>query len=237
MKDEIIAGKEWSFDESVSEVFDDMISRSIPGYEQMRDAVIRMVEPIAPNGGYVLDLGCSHGEMIARLQKKFNPSLHLSYVGVDSSTAMITKARNKFVGNEDVTFIHADLAEIELAKLRYDIILSILTIQFLPVEYRQKLLRDIYGSLAHNGCFILVEKVLGENHVAQDHLVSVYHDLKRENGYSDEQIEAKRKSLQNVLVPLRTSENIRMLEEAGFTTVQPFWQNLNFVGIYASKEK
>lgn len=237
MKDEIIAGKEWSFDETVSVVFDDMLSRSIPGYSEMREAVLRMVEPIAPNGGFVLDLGCSHGEMIEKMQRKFGNTLHLSYVALDYSAAMVSKARQRFANDDAVSVIHGDLREVELTRLRYDIILSILTLQFVPVEYRQQLLRQIYNSLTHNGCFILVEKVLGENHVSQDHLVSVYLQMKKDNHYTDEQIEAKRKSLENVLVPLRTSENIRMLKEAGFTTVQPFWQNLNFVGIYASKEK
>lgn len=237
MKDEIIAGKEWSFDESVSFVFDDMLKRSIPGYDDMREAVLRMVEPIAPNGGFVLDMGCSHGEMIEKMQKKFGNTLHLSYVGLDYSAAMVSKARQRFSNDDSVSIVHADLREVELARLRYDIILSVLTLQFIPVEYRQELLRQVHNSLTHNGCFILVEKVLGENHISQDHLVSVYLQMKKDNHYTDEQIESKRKSLENVLVPLRTSENIRMLKEAGFTTIQPFWQNLNFVGIYASKEK
>ena len=83
----------------------------------------------------------------------------------------------------------------------------------------------------------MVEKVLGETSSGQDHLVDVYYQMKRNNGYTDEQIEAKRVSLQNVLVPLRASENIRLLKEAGFSVVEPFWQNLNFMGIYAAKEK
>jgi tRNA (cmo5U34)-methyltransferase len=82
-----------------------------------------------------------------------------------------------------------------------------------------------------------VEKVLGETSDGQNHLVDVYYQMKRKNGYTDEQIEAKRISLQNVLVPLRASENIRLLKEAGFSVVEPFWQNLNFMGIYAAKEK
>jgi tRNA (cmo5U34)-methyltransferase len=237
MKDEIIAGTEWSFDESVAVVFDDMLSRSIPGYEEMRSAVIRMIEPIAPNGGFVLDMGCSHGEMISMMQQKFSGSLHLSYVGIDYSSAMVTRARQRFSIDDTVSIVHADLKEVELARLRYDIVLSILTLQFVPIEYRQELLRQVYNSVTHNGCFILVEKVLGENHISQEHLVDVYLQMKKDNHYTDEQISTKRASLENVLVPLRTSENIRLLKEAGFTTVQPFWQNLNFVGIYASKEK
>jgi len=237
MRDEIIPGKEWSFNEDVANVFDDMLVRSIPGYENMRDNVVRMISPIITNGGYILDLGCSHGEMIAKLIKDFGPSMYINYVGVDSSTAMVIKARTRFADDERVTIVHGNIADAEMQRLRYDSVLSILTLQFIPIEHRQNILKQIYDALTPNGCFILVEKVLGESSSGQDHLVSVYHQMKKDNGYSEEQVEAKRVSLQNVLVPVRASENIRMLKSAGFSVVQPFWQNLNFVGIYASKEK
>jgi tRNA (cmo5U34)-methyltransferase len=237
MRDEIIPGQEWSFNEDVANVFDDMLGRSIPGYENMRETVIRMIAPIVTNGGYVLDLGCSHGEMIAKLIKDLGSSTYVNYVGVDSSTAMVSKARQRFADDERVTIVHADIADAEMQRLRYDIVLSVLTLQFIPIEHRQDILKQIYESLTPNGCFILVEKVLGETQIGQEHLVSVYHQMKKDNGYSEEQVEAKRISLQNVLVPLRASENIRLLKSAGFSVVQPFWQNLNFVGIYASKEK
>jgi tRNA (cmo5U34)-methyltransferase len=214
-----------------------MLGRSIPGYENMRETVIRMIAPIVTNGGYVLDLGCSHGEMIAKLIKDLGSSTYVNYVGVDSSTAMVSKARQRFADDERVTIVHADIADAEMQRLRYDIVLSVLTLQFIPIEHRQDILKQIYDSLTPNGCFILVEKVLGETQIGQEHLVSVYHQMKKDNGYSEEQVEAKRVSLQNVLVPLRASENIRLLKSAGFSVVQPFWQNLNFVGIYASKEK
>jgi tRNA (cmo5U34)-methyltransferase len=158
-------------------------------------------------------------------------------VGIDSSTAMVKKARARFSDNESVTIFHGDLSNAELSRLRYDAVLSILTLQFIPIEHRQAILKSIYKSITAGGCFILVEKVLGETSDGQNHLVDVYYQMKRKNGYTDEQIEAKRISLQNVLVPLRASENIRLLKEAGFSVVEPFWQNLNFMGIYAAKEK
>jgi tRNA (cmo5U34)-methyltransferase len=203
----------------------------------MRDTVIKMISPIITNGGHILDLGCSHGEMIAKLIKDLGSSMYVNYVGVDSSTAMVSKARTRFADDERVTIVHGNIADAEMQRLRYDSILSILTLQFIPVEHRQDILKQVHDALTPNGCFILVEKVLGESSSGQDHLVSVYHQMKKDNGYSEEQVEAKRVSLQNVLVPLRASENIRMLKSAGFSVVQPFWQNLNFVGIYASKEK
>jgi tRNA (cmo5U34)-methyltransferase len=237
MKDEIMPGQEWVFNDDVVSVFDDMLSRSIPGYENMRDMVFRMISPIVTNGGYVLDLGCSHGEMISLMMKELGSSMYVNYVGVDSSTAMVSRARKRFSADERVTIIHADIATAEMQRLRYDTVLSVLTLQFVPVEHRQEILKQIYDCLTPNGCFILVEKVLGETAAGQEQLVGVYHKMKKDNGYTEEQVDAKRSSLQNVLVPLRASENIRMLKAAGFSVVQPFWQNLNFVGIYASKEK
>lgn len=235
MKDEIVPGQEWVFDEQVAAVFDDMLQRSIPGYENMRDMTLRMVELVVPRSGYILDLGCSHGEMIAAIDKKLN-SPSVEFVGVDSSTAMVTRARTRFSGNEMVKIIHADIVDVDIQRMKYDVILSILTLQFIPLEFRQRVLRRIANGISPDGCFIMVEKVLGEDSYAQQQLVDTYHLYKSSMGYTDEQIIAKRKALENVLVPLRLSENIRMLRDAGFTTVQPYWQNLNFVGIYASKE-
>lgn len=237
MKDQIVAAQAWEFNDDVVNVFDDMLSRSIPAYEEMRETVLMMIEPLITDGGFILDVGCSHGEMIDRMIKRFGNSLHVSYVGIDSSTAMVKKARARFSDNESVTVFHGDLSNADMTRLRYDAVLSILTLQFIPIEHRQRILKSIYGSITAGGCFILVEKVLGETSPGQDHLVDVYYQMKRKNGYTDEQIEAKRISLQNVLVPLRASENIRLLKDAGFSVVEPFWQNLNFVGIYASKEK
>jgi tRNA (cmo5U34)-methyltransferase len=157
MRDEIIPGKEWSFNEDVANVFDDMLTRSIPGYENMRENVIKMISPVITNGGYILDLGCSHGEMIAKLIKDLGSSMYVNYVGVDSSTAMVSKARTRFADDERVTIVHANIADAEMQRLRYDTILSVLTMQFIPIEHRQHILKQIYDALTPNGCFILVE--------------------------------------------------------------------------------
>lgn len=59
--------------------------------------------------------------------------------------------------------------------------------------------------------------------------------MKRENGYTDEQIMAKRRSLENVLSPLEPEWNEDLLKEAGFRRVQMFWRCLNFCGWIAVK--
>ena len=47
-------------------------------------------------------------------------------------------------------------------------------------------------------------------------------------GYSKEEVERKRMSLEWGLVPLTSRSNEEMLSSAGFTTVDCFWRWMNF---------
>ena len=59
----------------------------------------------------------------------------------------------------------------------------------------------------HDGCLILVEKVLGEHSTFNRLFINHYYELKRRNGYSELEIAQKREALENVLVPYRLEEN------------------------------
>ena len=51
----------WVFDVGVANVFEDMLERSIPQYETMRDAVSRLGVAYMRANTRVVDLGCSEG--------------------------------------------------------------------------------------------------------------------------------------------------------------------------------
>jgi tRNA (cmo5U34)-methyltransferase len=89
--------------------------------------------------------------------------------------------------------------------------------------------------LEPGGALILVEKVLGSNNAIDTMLVDEYYRIKAENAYTQEQISAKRKSLEGVLVPITARWNEEMLKEAGFRSVDCFWRYLNFAGWVAVK--
>ena len=67
MKDEIISKGIWKFDSQVTEVFDDMLKRSIPGFDAMREMTTSIAAKFAISETYILDLGCSKGGAIAKL--------------------------------------------------------------------------------------------------------------------------------------------------------------------------
>lgn len=114
------------------------------------------------------------------------------------------------------------------------LVLSILSMQFMPTAYRQSMINSIYEALNPGGAFVFVEKIIADEGT-DDLNVDLYYQMKRENGYTEEKIMQKRKSLENVLSPLKAEWNEDMLHEAGFEKVDMFWRCLNFCGWVAIK--
>ena len=242
IKDSVMPEGKWEFDEKVTDCFEDMLSRSIPQYDLMRESSANLVYDVIKNPKCrketfnILDIGCSDGLMIEKLINKFNGEGY--YTGVDISEPMLKKAKYRLL--DDVI---SRKVKIENCDLRtnyptgiYDAITSILAIQFTPIEYRQHIIQNIYNSLSPtNGCFIMVEKVLGNTDNINKLFVKNYYDMKKQNGYTEEQIERKRLSLEGVLVPVTSDWNVDLLKQAGFKQVDVFWKWMNFVGYIAFK--
>lgn len=228
-------GARWQFDENVTEVFSDMLSRSIPGYESMRELVYRIAKNYAKEGTNILDIGCSSGLSSEMLIKEIGP--RCNFVLTDVSNPMLDKCRAKYsdaIAQGYVTVKNNDLRK-ALPVKGCSVILSCLTIQFTPIEYRQFIIENIYNSLESGGAFVFVEKVLGNTNEIDNVLVKEYYDLKKENRYTEEQISKKRKSLEGVLVPLTSEMNETLLKSCGFRKVDVFWRYLNFSAIVAIK--
>jgi len=220
----------WAFDESVTQCFDDMLRRSIPQYDVMRSAVFDLAcRFVQPNTG-IVDLGCSRGEALAPLVSKFG--MQNLYYGVEVSAPMLEVCRQRFKALIDcnvVSIMDLDLRT-DYPRARASVTLSILTLQFIPIEHRQRLLKRVRESTVAGGAFIVVEKVLGNTADIDDAMVHCYYDLKAANGYSGEEIERKRLSLEGVLVPVTAAWNEDLLRSSGFRHVDCFWRWQNFAG-------
>lgn len=79
-----------------------------------------------------------------------------------------------------------------------------------------------------------MEKVLGSTADLDGAMVNTYYALKAANGYSQEQIERRRLSLEGVLVPVTAKWN-EELHLSGFAEVDCFWRWMNFAGWIAVK--
>ncbi len=226
----------WAFDETVTACFEDMLRRSIPDYETMRQTVTRLAGRYVRPETAVVDLGCSRGDAIAPLIERFGA--HNVFVGVESAEPMYAACRERFRGWIDcgvVRIQHKDLRDY-YPPVRASATLAVLSLQFVPIEHRQRVVRRCFASTVPGGCLVLVEKVLGRTAEIQETLVDLYHQLKAAGGYSPEAIETKRRSLEGVLVPVTARWNEEMLADAGFSQVDCVWRCMNFAAWIAVRD-
>lgn len=235
MIDNVLPQTKWQFDESVTDAFDNMLERSIPQYSVMRQACFDLACLYAKRKTDIVDLGCSRGEAMARLIDRFG--INNRFIGVEVSDPMLQAARARFQGLIDCGVV--DIRELDLREgyppCLASVTLCILTLQFTPIEHRLRIVQDIYDHTTEGGALILVEKVIGSSANLDKTFVNVYYDLKAQNGYSQEQIERKRLSLEGVLVPVTARWNEEMLSMCGFKQVDSFWRWMNFSGWIAIK--
>ena len=159
------------------------------------------------------------------------------YLGLEVSEPMLEAARKRFASNPDRVEVRAwDLRQGYPTDIQASVTLAILTVQFTPLEHRLRILRDIWARTVGGGVLVFVEKVIGASAEIDAQMVRVYYDLKRANGYSDEEIERKRLSLEGKLVPLTARWNEEALLHAGFGQVDCFWRWMNFAGWIAVKD-
>lgn len=240
MKDEIFnrhgAGKApFEFNAHVVEVFDDMVSRSVPFYKEVLRMSAELAHEFYQEGTQIYDLGCSTGALAWHLGEEFGDT-PFTYVGIDNSADMIARAKTgsaRMRGTGFCQFEYADITAVDFSPA--SVFVSNYTFQFLRPLARQALLRKIYAALKPNGCLILSEKCLEDSADISRVFADRYHALKERNGYSKLEIAEKRDALENVLIPFRVSENIAMLQETGFTPASIFFKCYNFVSLLALK--
>ncbi len=226
---------DFKFTAKVADVFDDMVSRSVPYYEEMQRMTCELAADFAQPHTNLYDIGCSTATTLLAMDGGVDPSV--KFIGIDNSAPMLDKARAKTAAHgtaRDIEFVLGDL-HTGLPMDNASVVTLLLTLQFVRPLYRERIMKRIYDSLNDQGCVILIEKLTSEDTIFNRLFIDHYYDYKRRNGYSDMEISQKREALENVLIPYRVEENIELLREAGFSKIELFFRWYNFCGIIAVK--
>lgn len=218
----------FAFDKNVAEVFDDMISRSVPLYADVQRSLPALTGLLDHDPVKVIDLGCSTGTSLIHLSAML-PDRNLQLVGLDNSQPMLDQFQQKLTALElphDIE-MHCDLVQ----TFMFDdasVVLMNYTLQFVPESDRPALLQRIRKSIRPGGFLLISEKVAHDSPAMDDALVELYFEYKRRQGYSELEISRKRDALENVLVPLTTEQNLHLIQDAGFAQVEVLLKWFNF---------
>jgi tRNA (cmo5U34)-methyltransferase len=229
--------EDFNFGKETAAVFDDMLDRSVPFYAEIQRMLGELVADFAVDRTAIYDLGCSTGNTFLAAGANLRPELDVRFIGLDSSEEMLRTAERKLSGAQFPWPFALKLQDLNdgIQIENASVALMILTLQFVRPLNREALIAALHEGLNHNGCLLLVEKVLGEHSTFNRLFIDHYYEMKRRKGYSDMEIARKREALENVLIPYRLEENKRLLRRVGFQHVDVFFKWYNFCGIIAIK--
>lgn len=228
-----IAG--FTFDASVVEVFPDMIRRSVPGYETIIAMTGTLARRYAQPNSHCYDLGCSLGaSTIAMRHHIQQPGCRI--IAVDNSPQMLERCQEILARDTAATPVELICGNIQETEVRNASVTALnFTLQFIPLEERGPLLDRIAAGSKPGGILILSEKVAFQDQQHHELMIELHHNFKRANGYSNLEISQKRTALEKVLLPETLDQHRQRLRQAGFTSVDVWFQCFNFASLLAIK--
>ena len=223
---------DFAFNEDVAEVFDDMLQRSVPFYNEIQLMISRFAEAYYQPKTTLIDLGCSHGSTLNSIAENtaIPPAM---MIGIDNSEAMLEKATTRLQPFDGISLICGDIKESPITNA--SVIILNYTLQFIRPLYREQLIQHIYDSLVPGGILLLSEKVLENSTNMSRMFIQMYYQFKKEQGYSDLEISQKREALENVLIPYKVDEHYELMKKVGFSEVEIFFKWHNFASFIAVK--
>ena len=227
----------FEFNREVSEVFDDMLRRSVPLYIESLKRQSELTAQFYKPDTKIYDLGCSHGNfgiMLDSIIKK--PS---TLIAVDSSLYMLEKYMERLQSqqNKDKLLKHylvCSLAQ-DVKICLASVVVVNLTMQFIKPEKRDCFIKNIYDGMVSGGVLLLSEKICHSSFVLSDLNQNFYNKFKLENGYSELEISRKRDALENILIPEDIETHLKRVKKAGFKIVDVWLKWFNFASLIAIK--
>lgn len=225
----------FEFDAEVARVFNDMIHRSIPFYEEILRQQVRLIRQYYQPDSTVYDLGCSNGNLGLALCRAMGTT-DFKMVAVDNSAPMLALFQERLAderGAERVALQNQDVRQV--AMHNSSVVVLNFTLQFLALDERDALIQRIYNSLRPGGVLLFCEKITHDHQALADLQLAFYHTFKRENGYSDLEISQKREALEKVLIPESMTQHVARLNRAGFQSVEVWFKWFNFAAMLVLK--
>lgn len=211
--------------EAEAKVFDSIIIKLIPYYNQMIDALTDSIHFDNDSPIRIIDLGCGTGTVAKRISEKFPNS---KIVCLDIASNMIDIAKNKLSEHKDVEFITGDFSNIDFGD-KFDVIVSSLALHHLENDNcKKEFYTKIHDILTDFGLFINADVVLASTDYQQNINMNRWIEFMNKSISKDEIIDNWIPKYQAEDRPARLMDQLKWLEDIGFKSVDVIWKYYNF---------
>lgn len=204
----------WRFDSAVAASFVDHARCHIPNYDLVIDKAVDVCRRLLTPSSAIIDVGCATGETLRRLARAGFGNLR----GVDSSPEMLAQcaAPGELILSDS------------LPPGPYGAVICNWTLHF--VADKSAYLRDIYHELEPGGILFLSDKTSKD-----PTCIDFYHDFKRRQGVSDQEIALKARRLESVMHIDPPTWYLAALSQIGFESVHIVDASWCFTTFYCRK--
>ncbi|WP_016955682.1 carboxy-S-adenosyl-L-methionine synthase CmoA [Catenovulum agarivorans] len=228
--------KDFVFDDSVVDVFSDMIERSVPGYQTIISTIGHLAKAYVTDDSHIYDLGASLGAASLSIRRNIT-SANNTLFAVDYSQPMAEKCRKhllNYKSNVKTIVLCDDVLKLDIHNA--SMVVLNFTLQFIAADLREQLIKQIYQGLNPGGILVLSEKLIFNQDKIQHTLNDLHLDFKRAHGYSELEISQKRTAIENVMKPDDLDTHYQRLKNAGFNQFNQWYQCFNFCSLIAIKD-
>ena len=173
--------------------------------------------------GSLLDLGCGTGLELAEIFKRF-PKIFVT--GVDMTKEMLNALKEKF-NDKSLTLIHGDYFTCDFGGI-YDCAVSFQTMHHFKKQDKLALYKKINEALTPDGTYIECDYMV-ESQKEEDFYFSEYDRIAKEQSLSND-------TYYHYDTPCTIENQIDLLKNAGFASVQEAWRCENTTMLVAKKQ-
>jgi tRNA (cmo5U34)-methyltransferase len=191
----------FKFDDEVASIFDNMAPRSIPLYNEVHRLHVSLLRKLFVPGAVVVDVGSSTGHLFRNIERQLGKPLAetgIRAIAVDVSDAMMGRLVAQFPTVE--TYV-GDITTLQKLPERADVLFCLYTVQFIPDERKHDALAWLVDNTKIGGAIVLGQKDAIPSPVFETDFNDEYYLFRRDNGYTQEEIDAKTAALKNSMWP------------------------------------
>jgi tRNA (cmo5U34)-methyltransferase len=190
----------WTFEtKEIAETFDSHVREQLPWYDMVTDAVCYIARNYLTEGGVVVDVGASTGNMIDKLMPLVEERW-ADVVAIEKSQSMCNILQKKYKKNDYVVIENNDVINHELPNA--DVLIVFLTMMFIPIRKRKALMSALRASCKQGGVIIVVDKVADHQGYFSTVLKRLTMQFKLQQGAKPEDVLNKEMSLAGVQIPI-----------------------------------
>ena len=216
----------------MSAVYDAKIFSTIPNYDMLHFSAIDLIRSSGRPAARWLDTGCGTGTLCVKAKDLFPET---EFVLSDPSPEMLNIARGKMGSYRKASYELSDTQGLTFPDENFDIITAIQCHHYLDPAGRIKATQNCYRMLKKNGVYVEFENIRPMSAEGVKIGLKRWENYQIDNGKQAQEASDHIKRFDTEYFPITITGHVKMLENAGFSTVEVLWASYMQAGFYAIK--